>query len=234
MGTQDSSLKTQHSLAGLPCYDAPMLAAVVLASIMAGAVFSLLHAIRVGDRTKEVMSKTAASAAFVLLGAVRWSAGEPIDTWLIAALALCAAGDLCLLFDRSFDLGLISFLLGHLAYVAGFAVALPLRSWSLLILMPMVAAGAIAWRWLWPHLGQRRLSVTAYIIAISIMLWGGVSVSTGGVLPWSAAAGAILFYLSDLAVARHRFVHQDFVNRAIGLPLYYLGQLLLALTIGAG
>ena len=34
-----------------------MLATVVLASIMAGAVVSLLHAIRAGDRTKEVMSK---------------------------------------------------------------------------------------------------------------------------------------------------------------------------------
>jgi uncharacterized membrane protein YhhN len=146
---------------------------------------------------------------------------------------LCAAGDFCLLFDRTFDLGLISFLLGHLAYVAGFAVALPCRDWSLLILIPMVAAGAIAARWLWPHLGRRRISVTAYIIAISIMVWGGVSAFSKGALPWTAAAGAVLFYLSDLAVARQRFVHEDFINRALGLPIYYVGQLLLALTIGA-
>jgi uncharacterized membrane protein YhhN len=210
-----------------------MLASSVIASIMAGAVISLLHAVRVGDRTKEVMSKTVASAAFVILGVVRWSAGDPIDTWLIAALVLCAAGDFCLLFDRTFDLGLISFLLGHLAYVAGFAVALPCRDWSLLILIPMVAAGAIAARWLWPHLGRRRISVTAYIIAISIMVWGGVSAFSKGALPWTAAAGAVLFYLSDLAVARQRFVHEDFINRALGLPIYYVGQLLLALTIGA-
>jgi hypothetical protein len=32
-----------------------MLATIILASIMAGALISLLHAIRVGDRTKEVM-----------------------------------------------------------------------------------------------------------------------------------------------------------------------------------
>jgi uncharacterized membrane protein YhhN len=200
---------------------------------MAGALISLLHAIRVGDRTKEVMSKTVASAAFVVLGIVRWSAGDPIDTWLIAALVLCAAGDLCLLWDRSFDFGLISFLLGHLAYVTAFAVALPLGKWPLLILIPMVAAGALASRWLWPHLGRRRVSVTAYIVAISIMVWGGVSAFTAGALPWTAAAGALLFYLSDLAVARHRFVRKDFINRAVGLPIYYLGQLLLALTIGA-
>lgn len=73
----------------------------------------------------------------------------------------------------------------------------------------------------------------AYIVAITAMVWGGVSVSWAGALSWTAATGAILFYLSDLAVARHRFVHESFVNRAIGLPTYYLGQLLLALTIGA-
>ena len=53
------------------------------------------------------------------------------------------------------------------------------------------------------------------------------------VISKTAAAGAILFYLSDLAVARHRFIHKSFINRALGLPTYYLGQLLLALTIGA-
>jgi len=59
-------------------------------------------------------------------------------------------------------------------------------------------------------------------------------VSAKDALPWTAAAGAALFYLSDLAVARQRFVHEDFINRALGLPTYYLGQLLLALTVGAG
>ena len=211
-----------------------MIATVVLASIMAGSVISLLHAIRVGDRTKEVLSKMAASAAFVLLGFVRWSPGDPIDTLLIAALLLCGIGDAFLLFDRTFDLGLISFLLGHLAYVGGFTFALPLRNWPLPILIPVVAAAAIVARWLWPHLGRRRISVTAYIAAISIMVWGGISVFTRGALPWTAAAGATLFYFSDLAVARHRFVHRDFINRAVGLPIYYLGQLLLALTIAAG
>jgi uncharacterized membrane protein YhhN len=117
--------------------------------------------------------------------------------------------------------------------VTAFAVALPLGKWPLLILIPMVAAGALASRWLWPHLGQRRISVTAYIVAISIMVWGGVSVFTVGALPWTAAAGALLFYLSDLAVARNRFIQKDFINRAVGLPIYYLGQLLLALTVGA-
>jgi len=179
------------------------------------------------------MSKTVASAAFVVLGLARWSPGNPIATWIIAALVLCFAGDFCLLFDRSFDFGLISFLFGHLAYVAAFDAAFSIGQWSLQVVAPILAAGGGVLWWLWPHLGRRRLAVFAYIIAISIMVWGGVSACFQGSLPWTVAAGALLFYLSDLAVARHRFVHQSFVNRALGLPIYYLGQLLLALTIGA-
>ncbi len=210
-----------------------VISTVILASVMAAAVASLLRAVRIGDRTLEIISKTTASAVFVMLGLARWSPGDAVGAWLIAGLVLCAAGDICLLWDRSFDLGLISFLLGHLAYVIGFVVALPVRDWPLPFLVPLVFAGGAASRWLWPHLGRRRIPVVAYVVSITAMVWGGVSVSWAGALPWTAATGAILFYLSDLAVARHRFVHESFVNRAIGLPTYYLGQLLLALTIGA-
>ena len=210
-----------------------MISTLILASVMAAAVASLLRAVRVGDRTLEIFSKTTASAVFVMLGLDRWSPGDAVGTWLIAGLVLCAAGDICLLWNRSFDLGLFSFLLGHLAYVIGFGVALPVRDWPLLFLVPLVFAGGAASRWLWPHLGRRRIPVAAYIVSITAMVWGGLSASWAGALPWTAATGAILFYLSDLAVARHRFLHESFVNRAIGLPTYYLGQLLLALTIGA-
>ncbi len=41
----------------------------------------------------------------------------------------------------------------------------------------------------------------------------------------------MLFYLSDLFVARERFVTSAFVNRLVGLPLYYGGQVLLALSV---
>jgi hypothetical protein len=44
--------------------------------------------------------------------------------------------------------------------------------------------------------------------------------------------GAFSFYLSDIFVARQRFVTPSFFNRLAGLPLYYLGQFLLASTPG--
>ena len=210
-----------------------MLLDVVLISVTAASVASLLGAIRSQDRTLEVVSKAAASASFVALGAARWTPGDSIGAWLIAGLVLCAAGDILLLRDRTFDLGLISFLLGHLAYVAGFRTALPLGRWTVLVLVPLALAGLAVLSWLWPRLGRRRVPVAAYVAAITAMVWGGVSVTAAGALPWTAAGGAVLFYLSDLAVARQRFVHASFVNRAFGLPLYYAAQILIGLTVGA-
>ena len=75
-----------------------------------------------------------------------------------------------------------------------------------------------------------RLPVRAYIVVISTML-------TLAFAAWSAGAshllllGALSFYVSDLAVARDRFVRTDFFNRLWGLPAYYLGQLCLALCV---
>jgi hypothetical protein len=44
--------------------------------------------------------------------------------------------------------------------------------------------------------------------------------------------GAVCFYFSDIFVARDRFIANQFMNRLLGLPLYYLGQFLLAFSAG--
>ena len=40
--------------------------------------------------------------------------------------------------------------------------------------------------------------------------------------------GAALYFASDIAVARDRFVGASFANKAWGLPAYYAAQLLIA------
>jgi hypothetical protein len=45
-------------------------------------------------------------------------------------------------------------------------------------------------------------------------------------------SGALLFYLSDLFVARDRFIKNESLNRFVGLPMYYGGQFLLAFSVG--
>jgi uncharacterized membrane protein YhhN len=88
--------------------------------------------------------------------------------------------------------------------------------------------------WLWPHLGRYKVPLTVYTLTICVMGWGALAATHAGAVGWTAAPGAMLFLLSDLTVARNRFVRHGLVNRAVGLPMYYAGQLLLAFTVGTG
>jgi len=204
---------------------------IILISVIVGAVSCLLRAARVGDREAEVMSKTTASLIFVVIGAIAWQSGNPVATWLVVGLALCAVGDVLLIWDRTFDLGLVTFLLGHVSYVAAFHAAAPITGWARWTLLPIVLVSFGALKWLWPHLGRRRISVGAYVLVITIMVWGALAVTTSDILGWKIAIGAVLFYVSDLTVARERFVQSDFLNRGIGLPMYYAAQILIALSV---
>lgn len=179
-----------------------------------------------------VASKPVASAGFVALALLRFEAGSRLDPWLLAALLLGFAGDQLLLGRRTFSAGLAAFLFGHLAYLRGFTLVVPGAGWPLLPLAPLLAIAVGAIIWLWPHLGRLRLPVVLYIAAITAMAWGAWGVTAAGVLPWRAGLGATLFLFSDLTVARERFVQPAVANRALGLPCYYAGQLLLASCLG--
>jgi hypothetical protein len=50
--------------------------------------------------------------------------------------------------------------------------------------------------------------------------------------PAGVMTAAVAFYISDVSVARDRFVAPGFGNRIWGLPLYYAAQLLFALSTG--
>lgn len=180
-----------------------------------------------------VVGKSLASLGFLALGWSGLRSGSTFDAYLVLGLALCLFGDLLLLARGLFTAGLAAFLLGHVAYLAAFQALLPAREWPLALAAPVVSASALAAVWLWPHLGRMRPAVLAYIAVITAMVWGALASGVWGPLPTRAAGGALLFYLSDLAVARQRFVRQSFRVRAAGLVAYYLGQVLLASAVGA-
>lgn len=152
---------------------------------------------------------------------------------ILAALCLCLVGDLLLTFKKGFLPGLIAFLLGHLAYVAAFLHWLPLSWHWPWFALAVVAFAAGTARWLWPHLGSMRIPVMGYLAVICMMLWLALSVGLAKA-PWPVAPGAAMFAVSDLTVARHRFISPGIINRAVGLPLYYTAQLLLASTLAFG
>jgi uncharacterized membrane protein YhhN len=177
--------------------------------------------------------KPLASSGFVALALVLGATETRYGWWVLAALVFGWIGDVALMGSsrRWFLVGLVAFLVGHLLYVAAFIIA----GWSTVPTIVTAAgatiAGAIVLRWLRPHLpAEMRIPVTAYVAIISAMVSAAVGAAAAGTTPfvvWGAAA----FYLSDLAVARNRFVAPGIVNRVWGLPLYYLGQILLAWSV---
>jgi uncharacterized membrane protein YhhN len=78
--------------------------------------------------------------------------------------------------------------------------------------------------------------VTAYIVVISLMLTApGSLLGENAMLPQRqimVTAWALAFYISDIFVARNRFIKTAFLNRLLGLPLYYTGQFQLVFSVG--
>jgi uncharacterized membrane protein YhhN len=198
------------------------------------ALAGLVRAEMQADRAGRFLWKPLASISFVVIPIVTGAAfhdGAEVARWLTAGLVLGAIGDVLLMYEseRAFLGGLVAFLLGHLAYVVAFARVVPPPRWiegaMLGVLAAALVAAAIVLRWLWPRLGSMRIPVIGYVAVITAMVLGGVAVRNASLL---ATAGAVAFYASDLAVARDKFVVKDKWNRAIGLPLYYGAQLLIA------
>jgi len=170
--------------------------------------------------------KAVASSGFLLVAASHLSA-DRYAVLLAAGLVLSALGDMLMLGASrpAFLASVGAFLLAHLAYAAAFV---PRSQPSLLVAIVLLAAGVLVVRALWPHLGELRVPVLVYALAISAMLLLALGVGQPLV-----RVGAALFYVSDLTVARDRFVAPGVANRVIGLPLYYAAQVLLALSLGA-
>jgi uncharacterized membrane protein YhhN len=178
-----------------------------------------------------IAGKCVASAAFVALGWALADYSSTASALIVAGLAFSAVGDLLLLGQRRtlFATGIAAFAAAHLAYMAAaLGVSDGVQSWWGLLAPIPVSAAVLAY--VWPHLGRLRWAVTGYIAIITAML--AVALGYAGV-PALFRGGAALFYVSDFFVARQRFVTSSIANRAIGLPAYYGGQLLIAWSLSS-
>jgi uncharacterized membrane protein YhhN len=217
--------------------DPPMtpLSSFLLAGGCAIALGALLHAEAKGRRSQKIVAKPLASLCFLGVALALGPFESPGGTLLFAGLVLGAVGDVTLLGPgtAAFLGGLGAFLFGHVAYVLALARLAPPETWVGLPLLGVLAFGAGALRWLWPHLGPLRVPVIGYVVVICAMVVAALAAApVGGAPAQRLALGAVLFAVSDLAVARERFIEDTFRNKVWGLPLYYAGQLLIAFSVG--
>ncbi len=177
--------------------------------------------------------KMVASTAFIAVAIAVGALDTTFGTIIVIGLILSWFGDLFLAIDGRgpFVAGLVAFLAGHVAYVLAFTN----RGLGDQIFIPIAAVivvGAVIGRWLLPTVPKELIGpVIAYIIVISAMVAFAISTNTFDA-DWRIPVGAIAFYLSDIGVARDRFAAPGWINRVVGLPLYYGGQLLLAWAAG--
>ena len=176
------------------------------------------------------VTKPTASSGFLLVALGAGAAASTYGRLVLLALALGWLGDVLLIprTRRTFLAGLVAFLLGHLAFALAFVargVAVPVLAFAMLALLSVAYP---VWRWLAPHVDRpMRAAVLAYIVVITTMVAAAGATTIRDPAP-AITVGAIGFYLSDLAVARDRFVAPGLANKLWGIPLYFGAQLLLA------
>ncbi|WP_374669378.1 lysoplasmalogenase family protein [Ramlibacter sp.] len=172
--------------------------------------------------------------AFVLLRHSR-AGGNPVPPsparftlLLLAALVCCLAGDVFLMFPGYFIPGLVSFLIGHLFYIALFGMGVPWFA-SRRALVATLAAAMVMYATLFPHLGMvLKIAVAAYATVIALMaaqaIGRAVTLRDGASV--GVAVGACFFMLSDSLLAINKFATPLPQDDLLVLGTYYIAQML--------
>jgi alkenylglycerophosphocholine hydrolase len=201
-------------------------------------------AVGTGSRRLEYVAKPAVLTALVVAAAI-----IPVDRtdlvdrrwWFVAALVLCLAGDVLLMLPGNlFVPGLAAFLIGHVLFIVGLLQApsppgVPPFSFStaglvaaaVVVVAVEAAPGVLLLRSLLVR-GERALvlPVCVYMVAIVTMVVLAVNVGVP-----AAAAGAVLFLVSDTLLSWNRFV-TPVAHGDLGVHVtYHLAQGLLVLSL---
>lgn len=184
--------------------------------------------------TVERLAKPATMAALVAVASVAGDVSGDVRLWLVVGALFGLIGDVALLGagEAAFMAGLGAFAVGHLAYVVaalfvGFdaAWAIPGVAFMVALLGYRFAAQTVP--------GARREggpvlagAVVFYAVVISTMV-----VTSWATAVWLAAAGAMLFALSDWVLGYQRFV-RPLPGRGVSVIVpYHLGQALLIIGL---
>lgn len=189
------------------------------------------------DHRQVAITKTAATVVLIAIAALAGEMDGGARAALVVAVVLCLAGDVALLGDSEerFIAGLGSFALGHIAYVVT-ALIVGVDWPRLAIAFPFIVV-LFGFRFIGrtipgarEHGGAPLMgAVVFYAIVIATM----VTTATGTPI-WVAAAGAMMFAVSDWMIGYDRFVHPFAWARVGVMSTYHIGQLLLIAGLIAG
>ncbi len=164
--------------------------------------------------------------------------------WLISSAIIGGfVGDIFLMLPdpektrKWLRIGLVSFLIGHLLYIAAFIYIagnfVHFVWWSVLLAIPFVIAAVLIHPRMTKHTGKMTTAVTIYIIVIGLM-----GISTTFLFGYGTIEGILLLYLgawlfavSDAMNGYVKFVSAFKYERVITMFTYIVGQLMIVLGV---
>ena len=188
------------------------------------------------DRTRMSIFKPLCSSLLVLmiLGSLFKGTADGIHFGgILIAMLFSFGGDMALLRpdDRKrFMIGLVLFLIGHIAYGVTFLIKAAFVSRDLFSGGVLLLLGIILFLIFRKNAGRMAGPVAAYVLIISFMVNRAFSTLWSGSFSWyqavCIAAGSVLFYVSDVILAWNRFYRPMKYHR-LSLFFYYTGQYLI-------
>lgn len=159
-----------------------------------------------------------------------------MNSCMFAGLFFSWAGDILLELPNNntnmFILGLGSFLLAHIMYFTVFIGTpgknsiLTNRFW---LLLPVLLYGIALVSYLYSDLGDMKVPVIAYAAVILTMLAGALNRKdkVNSRSYWLVLAGAVLFVISDSAIAINKFSHPFEFSGIVIMSTYIVAQFLI-------
>ena len=157
------------------------------------------------------MAKPLASTGFLAVALASGGLDSVYGRIVLLGLALGAIGDIALLFDRWFLVGLAVFAASHVAYVIAFSRS---ETFRVTAAVAAVAVAVLASAWILPHTsGFMRGAVFTYIVLISAMIGWALSVGDWWLIP---VGGTLSCRVRTSLLARERFIVSDASKCAAG------------------
>ena len=188
-----------------------------------------------------VVSKGLASCCFVLLGLLN-AGNSALSRLVVIGLALGLIADVMLnlryVFQKKgqlvFLVGILIFLSGHIVYLAA---VLPLcKGWVWCVVIGLALTAALM-AWLFTKItAKKAFKVFGVVYIGAIMVLNCVAIANLIASPSAFtgvfAGGALLFLVSDIVLILNTFGKESkFSLRITNISLYYVGQILIALSL---
>ena len=197
--------------------------------IVSGLVVSEYYNFKIG----EYIFKPVAALSFVFISFKLGALESGYGRLILFSLALCAVGDILLLNRKlkiSFFCGMLVFAIAHLLFSLAFIKSSTFDFASLVTFLPLIMIlGCINFMYLLPRMPHKfKPFILLYGLAIFMMITSAYTFMYEQKLILIAA---IFFVLSDIFVAKDRFIKRSTKNALLITPLYFAAQGLFAFSV---